>query len=283
MRYLPLITLEIAHPYYVDGRCPDFHIAPTPETLKMLSGLRCVLKSFSHGICVSAAVDAEGMPFVTFPLETLFTFHLRLRNADFGLFTELEGFNQLTAPLYTNSSSDTELILTSRDAAPFPATGIFAEVDIRYAAPSSLSKGAAHFRIAFKSKQARWKYYLVMDKTDSRTLDPVLEDKGNGIAFNVADRTDLTLYPDPEDGIALKLAKRYPDRQYFRFRSSEVIACQEAVRKSIQLKLGNDKVIDCLPNPRIQNFSIDTLTIGSARKGAIEEYSIYHVVEYFTR
>lgn len=103
MKFLPVFVLRVTHAYYADGRCPDFLIEPNPETERLLSNHRCVLKPLPDGIRVLTAVDDGGKAFIALPPEATFTFHLRLHNPDFVLFTDLSDINKQAAPLYTNA------------------------------------------------------------------------------------------------------------------------------------------------------------------------------------
>ena len=118
MKYLTLFSLELLHSYYVDRRCPDFQIEPTPETQKLLKDSRCVLKPFPNGIHILILVDGENAPFIPLPVGAIFGFHLRLQNPDFILFTDLTAISQTAAPLYTNATTSTsgDLTLVSREA-----------------------------------------------------------------------------------------------------------------------------------------------------------------------
>jgi hypothetical protein len=135
--------------------------------------------------------------------------------------------------------------------------------------------GNIKFRILFQAKQARWKYYLVLNKVDNNPLLPTIEDKESAIVFKEADRTDLVKTPDPGDGIAMRLAQQYPNLQYFRFVSNSLVPCRETARRTIQLQLDGDKVVDTLPNPLIQNCVLDV-------RNANKEHALYHVFNYFT-
>jgi hypothetical protein len=52
-------------------------------------------------------VDDEGKPFITYPKEIIFAFHLRLLNPDFALFTDMSDIAGLPAPLYSNTGLNT--------------------------------------------------------------------------------------------------------------------------------------------------------------------------------
>jgi hypothetical protein len=154
--------------------------------------------------------------------------------------------------------------------APHLETGVFADIEINFNhLPVELRDNTRAFRVVFKAKEARWKYYIV---TDGKMTSAALEDRDKVVVF---DAQDLTESLDPLDETAKALAERYPGMQYFRFLSNTLIPCQQAARKGIQLQLNGNKAMDSLPNPALQNYSIDT-------RNAEKEYTLYQIVKYFT-
>lgn len=120
MEFLPIFTLRATHSYYTDGRCPDFLMEANLATEKLLRNHHCVLKSLPDGVRVFMPVDDGGKPFIAYPEETTFTFHLQLKNPDFALFTDLSDITNQPASLYTNAGLNAEggkiLLLDSRKA-----------------------------------------------------------------------------------------------------------------------------------------------------------------------
>jgi hypothetical protein len=120
MKFFPVFTLRVTHSYYTDGRCSDFLIELSRETERFISKHRCIVRSLPDGVQVLTAVDENKKPFIAFPDEMKFTFHLRLQNPDFALFTDLSDINHRVAPLYTNTGLGSEdgrqLRLDSRTA-----------------------------------------------------------------------------------------------------------------------------------------------------------------------
>ena len=106
MKYLPHFTLELVHPYYTDGRCPDFDIEPSLETEQLLRNQRCVLKTFQNGVRILTAVTDTGAPLIPLDGASRFHFHLHLKNPDFFLFTDLTSFDTIPAPIYSNIDAD---------------------------------------------------------------------------------------------------------------------------------------------------------------------------------
>lgn len=148
--------------------------------------------------------------------------------------------------------------------------GVFAAVEIT---PASLSGGVNKFQITFKAKKVRWKYYVITSKSDNVANLPGIEDKDKAIVFDAAGRTNLTQTPDPADRVAAELTGKYPNTQTYRLASNALVPCQEATRKTIQLKIDGEKVMDALPNPALQNFSVEPN----------KEDSLYQIVKYFTK
>ncbi|MCB0207844.1 MAG: hypothetical protein KDJ52_00860 [Anaerolineae bacterium] len=354
MKFLPLIDLRLTHSYYADSRCLDFLIEPTPTTHTLLKNHRCVIKSFPNGIRILTAVTADGVPFIPLATGTTFTFHLRLQNPDFALFTDLTEIGQVAVPLYTNAgmspANSMQLALTSRQAwatesfvvaqpsqedrftlrgrplaklqptdftveglgptttpthyeakakiitinsssadqgdsfkltyatTPHLNRGVFADVEIHYTdSLPEIAEGGVTFEIAFTAKKARWKYYVIVDKTDAQFH---IEDKAaSPLVFSDENRTDLNHDPDPSDDIAKTLAKRFPQMQRLRFVSDDLIACQQQARKSLQLRLNGDQVLRALPNPPLQNYA----TIDVTRNGNVQkEDTLFQIIKYFT-
>ncbi|HET7713658.1 MAG TPA: hypothetical protein VFK94_05110, partial [Patescibacteria group bacterium] len=156
----------------------------------------------------------------------------------------IEGLDRVSAPnsydeagkvITVNSKSVAEgtPFTVSYPSIPLLERGVFAQVQIKYSDRmlQNLERGNL-FQLRFKSKDTRWKYYLVLDKVDTNPLVPVIEDKEKGILFKVEDRTDLVETPDVSDPIAVQLAKQHPDRQYYRFVSSSLVPCRETTRKA---------------------------------------------------
>ncbi|NJN17078.1 MAG: hypothetical protein HC822_12790 [Oscillochloris sp.] len=50
MNYLPLLSLQLTHAYYSDGRCRDLVIEPAPQTRRLLGNYRCLLKDLPDGV-----------------------------------------------------------------------------------------------------------------------------------------------------------------------------------------------------------------------------------------
>jgi hypothetical protein len=276
MKFMPLIRLRLQHSYYTDGRCPDFHIEPAADTEKWLKNQRCILKLLADGVQVLTAVNPDNTPFIPLPDTTLLHFYLYLKNQDFALFTDMVQIAAVPDPLYTNlgSENEAELTLVSRQPheLPPPPKGIFAEAAIFYS-PAQADPGAL-FHVNFAAKQARWRYYVIADHPDAQFQ--IQDSDSTPLTFG--DGTYLNQQPDSEDEIAQAVATRYPHKQYYRFLSDDLIACQQQARKSLLLHLNEDQIAGALPNPSLLNFTLAMTPQNNTQK----EETMFEIIKYFT-
>lgn len=265
MKYVPLLTLQLVHPYYADGRCRDFVVEPTPETQRLLGGYRCIVRPLADGLRIAVTAADDGAPLVPLPAGLRLVFQLRLRNPEFALVTELPSGGGSAPLLYTHASvsprTPTALTLAppaaSRQAAPAPTDGpptqrVFARVEIAYggAAPN-IAAGPDVFQLEFSARQARWSYYVVTDNA-SATLRIVDQSKAGPLTFEPARQ------PAPAtDRVAADLAARYPGLRVVRLVSTAAVPCRQTARRSLQLFADTTLAIAGLPNPSPQHYALD--------------------------
>ena len=190
--------------------------------------------------------------------------------------TGLKSYDAAKRVIAVNSSTTSPgtPFLVTYPVKPRLSRGVFADAEISFDAnPAGLFGGDDTFRIVFTPREVRWKYYLVINKSNNKTQLLALEDGDQLIAFDPADQTNLTQTPDPTDVVALRLAEQYPDMQYYRFISSSLIPCRKAVRKNIHLQLNGEKIINSVPNPPLQNYSVEL-------RNGTNEYSQYQLIKY---
>jgi hypothetical protein len=158
---------------------------------------------------------------------------------------------------------------------PPRTNGVFADVEIDYgdAAPAATS-GPDLFTIDFKARQARWKYYLVTNRT-SATFEVADTDRQAPLVFNAG--TELQ-EPDPSDAVAVTLAEQYPDMQKFLFVSQDTVACQQTARKAIHLLVDGNHLGNPLPSPALRNYTMED----SPDKSSAET-ALFHVIKFFTQ
>lgn len=281
MKFLPLIRLHIRHSYYTDGRCPDFDIRPAADTERWLKNQRCVLKSLADSVQVFMAVNPDDTPFIPLPDTAVFHFYLYSKNPDFALFTDLSPMAAIPDPLYTNhtpgSGNVEPLTLVSRQthALPPPPKGFFAEAAISYS--HAQVESAPSFQINFAAKQARWRYYVIADHPDAQFQ--IQDNATTPLTFSDANRTHLNQQPDSADEIAQTLAAQYPNKQYYRFLSDDLIVCYQQARKSLQLHLNGNQIAGTLPNPSLRSATMAMVTQNNITQ---KEATMFEVIKYFT-
>jgi hypothetical protein len=105
MRFVPLFGLRVRHDYHGAATCGDLSCEPTPGTLRLIARYRLRIREVPGGLTVLAALAADGQtPLVGLPRDELFAFHLRVRNADFALFTDLQELTGKTDPVFSNEA-----------------------------------------------------------------------------------------------------------------------------------------------------------------------------------
>jgi hypothetical protein len=289
MKFLPFIDVQLLHEYYLDRRCADFWIEPTLATQRLLNNYRCTLKATPNGVRLFTTETDTGVPLIPWRDNLTFAFHLRLRNPDFALFTNLTAISRTVDPVYTNvgipPGNPAQLSLRSREAQPpdpskgrqpQSTTGVFADIELHYNAPlPDAVLGPVVFQVQFEAKRARWNYYVITDTTAGRLH---VEDKAAmPLRFSDNNRTDLNAQPDHSDTIASAIAEQYPQMQRLRFVSDDLISCQEAVRKTIQLRSESNQLGGALPNPSFRNYT----TMQVVENGNTHtQDALFHVITY---
>lgn len=269
MSFVPLFGLDLKHSYYADSRCADFSIAPAPNTDTLLRNHRCVLKSRADGIRVLITTDERNKPLIPIPKKTAFTFQLQLQNLDFPLFTDLNNFA-------TKSVSKT---ITYPVKAAIGTT-IFATVDIAISALNVIKEPVIH-EVNFAAKEVRWIYYFVTDLSAENAVFRLIDTDSELDLFPDSQRTELNQNPDPSDFVAKMLGNQYPDRRRFRFVSGQSISCQQIPRKNLQLRLGDSKIFEHLPNPSYRNSSRIYVN-GIDNSKPQEQDAFFQIVKYIT-
>ena len=154
----------------------------------------------------------------------------------------------------TQAADGGEAFTVSYAVRPRSEAGVFAEVEIHNNA--SLSQPAddpAVFTLTFAPKEAYWAYYFVTNRNDDPALFQIQDTDPAPISFGAENRTDLNDNPDPDDAVAAMLADQYPEMKRIRFISDEALACRQQARKTVQLVLNGDTLVQPLPNPSFRN------------------------------
>jgi hypothetical protein len=141
-----------------------------------------------------------------------------------------------------------------RVAAP-ALPGTLAAIELRYdKRMPTPGQDAMLFEIRFKARSARWAYYLLTDlEGDFAIVDAMPQ--GQALAFSTANRTLLDQAADAIDPVARILSRQYAGLRRLRFLSDQPVACSTAVRRGIELRLDDQRVLGAMPNPPPENLS----------------------------
>lgn len=282
MRYLPLFDVRIRHPYHEGGRCTDFDIVPTADTLRAITNHRCLWRGFPDGGRVVAQVDSGARMFLPLEPAVDFTFDMRLTNTAFAMFTDLTDVQRHGSPVFTSAdrgAPDAALRLTGGDARP-GAPAVFARIRIHsageFAADHVLGDAPREFRVEFAPLAARWAYYFVTNLREDLDDLEIASTASEPLAPRFTASRVALGESDARDPLVAELAADYSQLRRFRFLSDEPVACRDAPRRSLSLKRGEDSLVSPLPNPSIRNRS----TLGD---GSQSESTLFHVIKYVTQ
>ena len=89
MKYSILFTVEILHDYYMNGQSADFEIRPSIDTISYLAGQKLVYKNIGNKLIVFAETDDDNKPVVSMSQFKKLSFYLKLLNAEFYNFSNL--------------------------------------------------------------------------------------------------------------------------------------------------------------------------------------------------
>lgn len=278
MKHVAIAELHIRHAYYADGKCSDFAIEPSEETDRLLRNHRCLIGLLTDGIRILTQLGEDGQPFLPMPADTVLVFHLRLRNSEFSLFTDLSEISGRAAPIFTNLGAPAGAQGTLRLAAQAAGTlrlgqGIFANVELHLLNQANTPPLFGAFELAFQAKRVRWVYYCITDlnatASELRIVDASPAGSAELLKFGDAGRTKLDEHPDPADPIAAQLVGRYPAMSCVRLISDEPVACRQEPRKYLELRMGDERLAGPLPNPSLRD--------------AAREDVLFRIVKYRTQ
>jgi hypothetical protein len=258
----------LAAPLYTNGQT----VGPDPVALDLVSRQAWSTEHFT------VHQPSEEEPFILAgrPLD-------RVPITDFHL--DWPGANQAVHPARYDATSKMVTVDSSATQAgdsftlrypvmPQQTRGVFADVEIAYVdATPTIPNGPRTFTINFQARQARWKYYLVTNRTNT-TFEIADKAKQAPLVFETG--TELQ-EPDPSDTVALTLAEQYPDMQKLCFVSQDTIPCQQSARKSIHLLVDGNPAGNALPSPALHNY-----TMGHRTNGSSAETALFHVIKFFT-
>lgn len=284
MRFATLFELRVEHSFYAGGQCPDVALEPTEAGAALARNQRWILQPLAGGLRVITALDGDGQPALPAAAEASFSCHLKTRTADFELFTDCAAHQAMSAPLYKNGDSAQGGALSLQDRpGGRRARGTIADVEIGNLAAIDVAGEPPVFRVALQARRALWTYYLVTNVApgDFQITDTAAT---AAIGFTGAGSPrDLVASPDPDDPVAVDLARQHPGMRRLRFVSDALIPCREQPRQHIELHLDGVRKLANLPNPAFRSYSM-LATSSTSGDGAGElRPSFFHIIRHITR
>lgn len=289
MKHAPILEIFLSHAFYTDGRCPDLALDPSAATEATLRNHRCLVRSGPGGARVTAALDAAGSPLLPLPAGTRLVFSLRLLNKDFPLFTDLSGLEQAPSARFSNSALGAaikgDLALVSAPDAPPRAADVLADVDIVWPGSAGGAPPLATFSVPFQAKRARWAYYCVTDLAagggaELTIVDAAPPSAGEALIFSDERQKPLDL----SDPVVAHLTRKNPGLRCVRFVSNDPVPCREEPRRSLELRLGADRLSSPLPNPPLRSISRRDLPFAVKPEGGEPEHEslLVQIINYHT-
>lgn len=219
-------------------------------------------KVSSAGIQVKTAVDeANEMPLLSLAEGTKLSFFLTLQNPCFSSFTALNEPKKGHIYVFSNNAdqetlSHSEILIS--DVVVDQTTFALVEIQVTNGLLATLEQ-EKKFIIQFNAVGSFWKYYLVTPtSSNDYTISNVSTNDTAAINFQkVLIDSPLAL----QDKVAEALLEEFPNQKTYRFTSTTEVAFQAMGRKNIQLKRGNNTLIQHLPNPSSGDQGIKILKL----------------------
>ncbi|QMU64737.1 MAG: hypothetical protein GKR88_10860 [Flavobacteriaceae bacterium] len=255
--YSELFSISIMHTYYSDEVCPDFTLEPTPSSYDILKNHRIVLKNRTGSLqlAVPTGDNPPSQPFIDLSAIKKVSFYMKLHRETFSYYTDLPEITRDEMYYYGNfdpceEDLTEEIIKKKAVELPMNDGGIFGMADIFF--PDSFDLNSPpNYIISFQAKEIEWSYYFIINKNTPPSVPKVtVTDTSGQIIFS-------TGTGDAE--IIAELKKRYPNSHIHFLRSDAPVSYQEKGRAGIQLLVGDDPLIEHLPNPSTVDNGIQIL------------------------
>ncbi len=271
MRHRRLFDLRVRHAFHAGGGSPDLEIEPRawhPGGARALARHRLLARPRPDGLEILAELDAHGEPQIRLSDDLTLGFDVRVTGPDFAHTTDLEPWTGLAAPTYRGSAPAGGALTLGHASTPHPHM-VAAGIEISGITAAWLT-APPRFTLELPARRALWVYYLMTTRGDGaspqiRDLEPsrALEFQGEQLA------------PGTDDPIGHRLVARHPERRCHRFTSARPIACHRAPLRQLALMLGQDLLIQDLPNPAIHSHA--TIKVGPAQEPS---NTLFRVIEY---
>jgi hypothetical protein len=84
-----LFRIDLLHSFYADQSCPDFVVAPSAQTLKIMNGHKIITKQYNNQFFANVQTDGSGKSMTAMEEGMQLTFFLQLKNPVFFNYTNL--------------------------------------------------------------------------------------------------------------------------------------------------------------------------------------------------
>jgi hypothetical protein len=271
MRHRRLFDLRVRHDFYAGGGSPDLTIEPrtwNPDGARALARHRLLARPQPDGLEILAEQDADDQPQIRLAHDLTLGFDVHVTGSEFVHYTAPGPYPGPAAPTY-RGSAPAGGTLTLAPVTTRSPRDVAASIEISGITANWLA-APPRFTLDLPARSALWVYYLTTARGNGAT--PQIHDLEPTRAL-VFEGEQLT--PATDDPIGRRLLAHHPDRRCHRFTSTRPIACHRTPLRQLALMLGQDLLIQDLPNPAIHSHA--TLKVGPAEEPS---NTLFRVIEY---
>lgn len=169
-RYKEILSIEVNHEYYADGKCKFLNIVPDPATQQWFSKHDMQLKSKGNGVWalyVHDMIDVEEIKDYT-SADFRLRFNCLSNHVDFNLFTDIPLEANLCL-VYSKNAKDEEAteFVAKKESIRMPAKELVACIDI-----SLNDFDTAAYTMQFKARAVPVEYYIMSSvQVGTQTLE----------------------------------------------------------------------------------------------------------------
>lgn len=195
--YKIVLSLSVAHNYFVNGVCPSlrFSIAPEQKSFMHQYGFRLVPKQGGFDLAVNSLQPLE--KYIDYlRLKTAFSsflFEVHVSDPVFYQYTEmplnqLMGFSYTSADVMADSTSESSVELKP-NLVETSMNNVLASIAIQWSDVIAAGASIPVYTIRYQSRKTQWRYYVVSANT-SEAEKMIIEDK-EGHRFQNSGTTTL--------------------------------------------------------------------------------------------
>ncbi|NVB43279.1 hypothetical protein G6O69_35975 [Pseudenhygromyxa sp. WMMC2535] len=253
MKHRRLLSIDLVHDYFADGRCRGLSLRPQPACARKLAGRRMLARGRADGLDLLVEVDPSNheRPLISLGEDLHLRFDLCVDDPELPLYTDLQALRALATPRLRNAAGSLELSLEQDEPEAPRAREALACVELVDLDPAWISD-PPRLSARLSASTPRWTYYCVGTSAAPTITDADPERGEQPIIFE----TEAAPEAASEDRVAASLAAQFPDRPRWRLTSSEALPCRAAPRRHLSLSVGESVLHTELPNPALRNHSV---------------------------